>query len=189
MIKKLLAGLILAAFISSCFAGYSSGGRSGFSGGSRSFSSSSVSRSSGFSSGRSGYSRPIPSVRTYAQPRPYQSSRSYAGSSANTTIHNNHYSHGGYGGGLGGGFFSGMLGGYMGASMAGNHGTTVVAAGGAPMMGEGQGMLVEGAAPYRQGGGVLSGLFSFAFIMLIICGVIAFIKYLFDNSSSRSNRW
>ena len=202
MVKKLLVGTILAIFITSCFAGYSSGGRSGFSGGSRSYSSSGYSRSSGYSasrsgysSGRSGYSRSTnTTTRAYVQPRTYSNTRSYAGSSANTVIHNNHYSNHGYGSGFGGGFFSGMLGGYLGGSLANNHHATVVA-GGAPVMAQGQGMLMEGAAPIaiapRDPFTVLiGGLFTIGLIIIIVWAVIALFKWAFrDDYSYRRNRW
>lgn len=119
--KKILIGLILTIFISSCFAGYSSGGRSGFSGGSRSFSSGSSYRS---------YSRPSYSYnrseyRGYSAPV-----RSYS-SSNRTVINNHHYSHGGSG--FGHGFFGGMLGGMVGSSLMNNHPTAIVA-GSAPVV-------------------------------------------------------
>lgn len=199
MIKKLLVGTILAIFITSCFAGYSSGGRSGFSGGSRSYSSSGYSRSSGYSAsrsgyslGRSGYSRSTnTTTRAYVQPRTYSNTRSYAGSSANTVIHNNHYSNHGYGSGFGGGFFSGMLGGYLGGSLANNHHTTVVA-GGAPVMAQGQGMLMEGApayAPYNPAGNIIGAILTFGIIGLIIWAIVAITKFMFSDRYPRRNRW
>lgn len=190
MVKKLLVGIVLAAVISSCFAGYSSGGRSGYSGGSRSYSSSSYGRSSGYSAGRSGYSRSSNvTTRAYVQPRTYSNTRSYSGASNSTTIHNNHYSHGGSG--FGGGFFSGMLGGYLGGSLANNHHTTVVA-GGAPVMAQGQGMLMEGApayAPYNPTGNVIGAILTFGIIGLIIWGIVAITKFMFSDRYPRRNRW
>jgi hypothetical protein len=180
--KKLLIGFVLLAFTSSCFAGYSGGGRSGFSGGSRSFSSS----RSYSTAGRSGYSRSTYSTRAYVAPRTY--SRSYAGS--NTVIHNNHYSHGGYGYG-GNGFFSGFLGGYLGGSMA-NHHTTVVAGGG-QVMPQGQGMLMEQAYVQPSYGDRLFGFIVGAIIvlflfLLFIWASIALYRHLFSRPSY-SSRW
>lgn len=183
MVKKILIGFVLAAFISSAFGGYSSGGRSGFSGGSRSFSSA---RSNSYSSvGRSGYSRSTNTTRAYVAPR------SYSGYSSNTVIHNNHYSHGGYGGGFGGGFFSGMLGGYIGGSLANNNHTTVVA-GAAPVMGEGQGMLLEQRGYVDSGRGVFGSLigaiFSLFMIFLLFAIGVVIYRAWFNNHNCR-NRW
>jgi hypothetical protein len=174
MVKKLMVGFLFAFAITSCFAGYSSGGRSGYSGGSRSFSSSKSysSARSGYSSGRSGYSRSTNTARSYSAP---STSRSYSGSSSNTVIHNNHYSHGG-GGGFGGGFFSGMLGGYLGGTLANNHNAPVIVnGGGAPVVAEpmmqGQGMLVNGGYSTQS-----HNPMSF---LLGIIGVIAVLLILF----------
>lgn len=178
MVKRFLVGLILASFVFSCFAGYSSGGRSGYSGGSRSYSSSSF-------SGRSGYSRSTNTTRAYVAPRTYTAPRSYSGSSSNTVIHNNHYSHGGSG--LGGGFFSGMLGGYLGGTLANNHQATVVA-GGAPMV-QGQGMMMEGApmvagvSPVGNMIGAIIGLMFAGFFIWLL--VVVTKHFLGTNQRSR----
>lgn len=190
MVKRLFVGFVLFALISSCFAGYSGGGRSGFSGGSRSYSSSSA-RSSGYSAGRSGYSRSTNiTTRSYVQPRSYSTTRSYSGSAANTVIHNNNYSHGGYGSGFGGGFFSGMLGGYLGGSLANNHHTTVVA-GGAPVVAQGQGMLMDGAPAiipaHNPIGGIIGSLIAFMFAGFIIWLLVVVTKHFLG--SNQRNRW
>ncbi len=185
MIKRILVGMILAVLISNCFAGYSGGGRSGFSGG-RSFSSS---RSSSYSIGRSGYAR---STRAYVTPR--AASRSYARSSSNTVIHNNHYSHGGYGYG-GGGFFNGFLGGYLGGSMANAH-NPVIVAGNAGGVVQGQGMLMEGAAPYavtntlNPFGFIIAGIFCLFLLLLFFWASVSLYRLLFGKNRDRShNRW
>lgn len=191
MVKKIILGLTLLAFTSSLFAGYSSGGRSGFSGGSHSFSSS----RSYSSVGRSGYSRST-NTRAYVAPRTYVSprssySRSYSGTSSNTIIHNNHYSHGGSGWGFGGGFFSGMLGGYLGSSLANNHHTTVVAAapGAAEVIPQGQGMLVESAGYTSSSSSIFPFVIGFTcFIVVILVGIWIFISMTKDDRYYR-NRW
>lgn len=180
MIKKLILGIALFAMVSSCFAGYSGGGRSGFSSGSRIYSSASA--------GRSGYARSTNyTSRSYVQPRSYSTSRSYSGS--NTVIHNNHYSHGG-GWGLGGGFLSGMAGGYLGASLAGNHHTTVVA-GGAPVVSGGQGMLMEGSPPFMPSqnpiSSILGSIIGLMFAALVIWIIIKITQSILSPNSR--NRW
>lgn len=197
MVKKILTIFVLIFFISNCFAGYSSGGRSGYSGGNRSYSSKSFSSSrSGYSSGRSGYSRSTNTVRSYSAPRTYATPRSYSGSSSNTVIHNNHYSHGGFGGGFGGGFFSGMLGGYLGGSLANNH-NQVVVAGAAPVVGEpmvqGQGMLMEGSSGYVSSGH--NGFMNFVMVIGVflvlfigICMIFSFVNRE-DHCNHKHNRW
>lgn len=186
-----MLGLVLIAFTSSLFAGYSSGGRSGFSGGSRSFSSS----RSYSSVGRSGYSRST-NTRAYVAPRTYVAprssySRSYSGTSSNTVIHNNHYSHGGSGWGFGGGFFSGMLGGYLGSSLANNHHTTVVAgtAAGTEVIPQGQGMLVEGENYTSSSYSVFPMIIGFTcFIVIVLAGIWVFVSMTRDDRHYR-NRW
>lgn len=188
LIKKLFLGFALFAILSSSFAGYSGGGRVGFSGGSRGFSSGSYSRS--YSAGRSGYARSTNVSRAYAaRTRSYYGgNRTYSGSS--TIIHNNHYSHGG---GFGGsGFFSGFLGGYLGGSIA-NHGATVVGVG-APVMSQGQGMLMEGAEPIvtRYPNPILDGIFLLGSIVILIgliFLVIMLFRALFCNYRITKNRW
>lgn len=190
MVRKILFGLTILVFTSSLFAGYSGGGRAGFSGGSRSFS---ASRS--YSSvGRSGYSRPT-NTRAYVAPRTYYNSRphysrSYSGSSSNTIINNNHYSHGGSGWGFGGGFFSGMLGGYLGSSLANNHHTAVVAAAPATdVMPQGQGMLMEGAGYATQSYNPFPYFIGLiCFIVVIGAGIWVVISLTRDTRTYR-NRW
>lgn len=185
MVKKILVGFILAVFISSCFAAYSGGGRSGFSGGgSRGYSSV---RSSSYSSGRSGYIR----TRTYSSPR----YRSYSRPYSHTVINNHHYSHGGYGGwgGFGGGgFFSGFLGGYLGGSMANNH-NSVVVAGGAPMVNEGmgQGALIDRGSYVTNSGNSMGFIVSIIVMVLAGCGIIFVFKLLFidERCSHKRDRW
>lgn len=173
MMRRLLVGCLVALMISTCFAGYSGGGgRSGFSSGGRSFSSV---RSGGYSSGRSGYARAAPS-RAYVAPR------SYASTSRTTVIHNNHYSHGGFGFGGGGGFFNGFLGGYLGGTMASAH-NPVIMAGGGQMIPQGQGMLVDGYVDpsygiYRAVMNIIGILF--LTIILIAFGVVVY-RALFDT--------
>ena len=173
MVKKILTGLLLILFISSCFAGYSSGGRSGFS-------SRSSARSSSYSYGRSGYSGSTNTSRPYVAP-----SRSYSSSASNNTvIHNNHYSHGGLGGG---GFFSGLLGGYIGGSLAGGHAPVVVNGGAVPM---GQGPMIEGYSgvtpvyhsPWPSIFGFIFGIVFLVFAYKIIMG-------LFITNNDSKNRW
>ena len=186
MVKKILVSIVLAFFISSCFAGYSSGGRSGFSGGSKSYSSSS------YSSGRSGYSssRSI-TTRSYVQPRTYSNSRSYSGSSANTVIHNNHYGSSGGGLGIGGGFLSGMLGGYLGGSLANSHHTTVVAGAGAPMVAQGQGMLMDGAPAivpvHNPVSSIIGSIIGLMFAIFLIWLLVALTRHFLG--SNQRNRW
>jgi hypothetical protein len=100
MTKKFIIGVFLLTLISTSFAGYSGGGRSGFS----------SSRSPSFS-------------RSYSAPRTTYTRSTY--SSPRTIVNNHHYS-GGYGGG---GFFSGFLGGYLGGTMANTHNPVIVAQG------------------------------------------------------------
>lgn len=182
MARKILVGIILAAFVTSCFAGYSGGGRSGFSGGSRSFSSS----KSYSSMGRSGYSRSTYTSRAYVAPRTY--SRAYSGSASNTIIHNNHYSHGGFGGS---GFFHGFLGGYLGSSMANNHHTTVVAGGG-QVIPQGQGMLVE-PGYVTPGYGIMTALMGFLLFFLlslfVIWVAVKVHRSIFDDRNYYRSRW
>jgi len=185
MVRKILIGLSLALLISSCFAGYSSGGgRSGFSGGSRSFGS-----SRSYSSGRSGFARSSNTTRAYVAPRTY--SRPYAGSSSRTVINNHHYSSGGYGGGgFGHSMLGGMLGGYIGSSMFGNHGTTVIAgAGGQPYIGDGQGAMMDGGYPVVQSQSSFAGVI---LVWLFIAAILLIILFKFltrDDCSHRHNRW
>lgn len=187
MIKKLLLGLTLFVFTVSCFAGYSSGGgRSGFSG------------SKSYSSGRSGYARSTNAVRrAYVAPSPSHygsfrpnstTSRSYSGGS--TVIHNNHYSNNRSWGFGGSSFFSGLLGGYLGGSLA-HHGTTVVA-GGAPVVAQGQGMLMEGAAPIVTRDPMntfLAGIFGVSLILGLVVGVAMIFRAIFYNPWRHRNRW
>ena len=158
MVKKLFIGVILAAFLSTCFAGYSSGGRSGYSGSSRGYSS-----SRSYSTARSSYARSSNTSRAYAAPRNY--ARSY--SEPRTVIHNTHYSHGGGYGFGGNGFFNGFLGGYLGGSMA-NHHTTVIA-GGTQGLAPGEGVLMQGAYPVAN-----NGIFNALFGCLLFCLLILF---------------
>lgn len=182
MIKKMFVGVVLFALISSCFAGYSSGGRSGFSAGSRSYSSASA--------GRSGYSRSTNiTTRSYVQPRSYSTARTYSGASNSTVIHNNHYSHGGGGIGVGGGFLSGMLGGYLGGSLANNHHTTVVA-GGSPVVAQGQGMLMEGSPAILPQQNTASGMIG-SIIAIMFAGLIIWLIVVITKSilGDKKNRW
>jgi hypothetical protein len=130
--KRLTLALILTLFTLSCFAGYYSGGRSGFSSGGRSFSSART-----YSAPRASYSRAASVTRTYVAPR-----------SNYTTVHHNYYAHHGLGMG-GGGFFSGFLGGFLGGSLA-NHNNVVVA--GASALPQGQGMMMESGNVVSTGG-------------------------------------
>ena len=180
MVRKFLIGLLLFGMIASCFAGYSSGGRSGFSSGSSRSYSSSASRSSSYSSGRSGYSKPSTTYRPYISPR---SSSSSISSSSSTVVNNHHYgsSHSGFGGG----FWSGMLGGYIGGSLAGSHHTTVVS-GAAPVAAQAvTGPLVDGYAYPAQNYNPMS---SFAWICMsifltlgILFVIMLFIRFLNRN--------
>ncbi len=168
MVKKLGIGILLALFVFSCFAGYSSGGRSGYSGGSRSY-----------SAGRSGYSRSTPYIAprsTYTAPRSTYRSN-------NTVIHN-HHSYG-YGGGMGGGgFFSGFLGGYLGGSMAGAH-NPVVVAGGTTVLPQGQGMLVENVG---YGGFALGWML--IFLLMIVVVVFCMYKMFFEEKPyNHRSKW
>ena len=186
MVRKLLVGLTLAVFISSCFAGFSSGGRSGFSGGSRSFSS-----SRSYSMGRSGYSRPSTLTRAYVAPRTY--SRPYVGSSSRTVINNHHYSSGGYGGGgFGHSMMGGLLGGYIGSSMFGNHGTTVIAGAAPAMIGNGQGAMMDGDYPVQTYGGT-SGLgvaiFWMIVIVILVCALVFWVGRRSAHDSCHRNHW
>jgi hypothetical protein len=195
MVKKILLALILSAFITHCFAGYSSGGRSGYSGGSRSYSSSSMSRSStystgrsGYSSGRSGFKSTTPSIRSYNQPLARQSTRQYSSNSANTVINNHHYSQGGGYGLGGGGFFNGFLGGYLGGTLANSGHHTTVMAGGAPVMTQGQGMLMEGQPAFAPSYGYsgFSVLFTFVLIILFLA-LLAYGIFSFANRDTSTN--
>jgi hypothetical protein len=187
MIKKLFVGLVLASLVSSSFAA-----RSGFSGGVRGFSSGSYSRSYGFTAGRSGYARSTNTTRAYVAPDSTYSRR-YAGSSASTVIHNNHYLHPGYGFG-GGGFFNGFLGGYLGGTMANNHHTTVVSGGGvAPVFGAGQGALIEeqgyAVAPYSPASVFLFYVGKLVLFALVIWGIVALIRYMSRDKYSYRKIW
>ena len=178
MVRKISIGIILILILSKCFAGYSSGGRSGYS---------SV-RSSSYSMGRTGYSRSSFPIRTYTRPSSY--SRSYSGSSNNTIIHNNNYSHGGYGFG-GGGFFSGFLGSYLGISMANMHNPVVVA--GAPIVSsEGQGMMMDNGGyvsrPYATYG-TGSILLPILLIFILIIVIILVVSFFFKENCHRHDRW
>lgn len=186
MIKKLLVGLVLTAFVSSCFAGYSSGGRAGFSSSSRS------SSSSARSYGRSGYSSSTNTIsRNYAYNRNIVRPRTYSSAAhSNTVIHNNHYSHGGYGASVNG-FFSGMLGGYIGGSLANNHHTTVVAGGAVAPVTGGQGMLMEGAPAILPAanpiGSMIGVLIAFMFAGFLIWLLVVITKHFLG--SNQRNRW
>lgn len=184
MVRKIFIGLVLSVLISNSFAGYTSGGHSGFSGGSRSFSSSSYSRS--YSTGRSGYIRSSTASRPYIASRSTYS-RSYS-TSTPTVIHNNHYSHPGYGFN-GGGFFNGFLGGYLGGALASNHHTTVLA-GTSPVIGAGQGPLIDApiyptsASPMTV---FMASIGWLTVIVFLIMGIMAFIKFKFDRNSQEYN--
>ena len=178
MVKKTFVVFLLAVFITNCFAGFSSGGRAGYSGG-RSYSSSSFRSSSNYS-GRSGFSRPS-TTRAYVSPRSYSYSRSY--STPSHTVINNHYSHGGYGWG-GGSFFHGFMGGYLGGMMANNHNTTIVS-GGVPVSGDqviGNG---QGAYPIVQASESYAGVIIFLCIIIIILASFSIITFI----NRRCSRW
>lgn len=168
-------------FVSSLFAGYSSGGRSGYS---RSTTS--------YSSGRSGYSRSTNNNRVYNVPRTYNvAPRNYAQSSNQTVVNNHHYSQsGGYGGGwghgFGGGFFSGMLGGYIGGSLAQNH-NPVVVANTAPVVAGGQGMMMEPMGYPSPAHGFMSTLILIVITALGIWFVVHIVRMLFGVRNNK--RW
>lgn len=86
-----------------------------------------------------------------------------------------------------------FLGGYLGGSLANSHHTTVVA-GGAPVMAQGQGMLMDGASPmapvvYDRSGSFFAGMITLFFLGLIIWGIIAFIRYMTRDDYTYRNRW
>lgn len=84
-----------------------------------------------------------------------------------------------------------MLGGYLGGTLANGHHTTVVA-GGAPVMAQGQGMLMEGApaiVPYSPMGNIIGAFLTLGIIGFIIWGIVAITKFMFSDRYPRRNRW
>lgn len=166
MVKKIIVGVIFVSFISNCFAGFSSGGRSGF------------------SSGRSSFSSRSFSSRSYSAPKQYSYAKSYS-SPTRTVINNHHYSSGGFG--IGHGFFSGLLGGYIGSSLANNHNTTIVnsaplAANGVPVVDQDNAYLAT-----NNSGSSLTGVIVF---WLSIISIVAVWLFIFRNECvHRKNRW